>query len=70
MSQLIAPNESSEIDMKLLETEFNYQDYEMKVVNDLSSSKYRVLRGARCGGRGGYDPGVRYNIIGFRCVRT
>jgi formylglycine-generating enzyme required for sulfatase activity len=57
----------------------DYQDYEKKVNNDLSSSEPRVLRGggwdsarsgARCAGRGRYYPLGRDGDIGFRCVRT
>ena len=57
----------------------DYQDYEKKVNNDLSSSEPRVLRGggwyyrrfgARCASRNWSDPDDRDDNIGFRCVRT
>ncbi len=57
----------------------DYQNYEKKVDNSLTTSKPRVLRGgcwalnrsySRCAYRGGDDPNDRGSYLGFRCVRT
>ena len=56
-----------------------YQNHPSRKPQGPSSGSLRVLRGSawnsvprdlRCASRGGINPGSRYDIIGFRCVRT